>query len=341
MRGARGVALLWVLALAGAAVALAAGALAVSRMTVTTSSVARSRADGLQYAAAAAEAVASHVRQNADLSGALRPGAARSVTGDLPHVEVGARFEADLSGYDPGGANGRSFLVRVFPAGEALPFTARVTLRSDLTVSEWFVLDHEVSSWTPGEQGVPRFASCSAAVARVTAVGSGSPAANAVTWAFAPSTPAPDEVRVSWRDLRAGLDRSVTVPGGASQAEVSTPLLASGSARPERVVYSLEALFDGVVVDECAAVVVTGRSFFEVSPQSVCAANDSVRVAWDVNAASGVQVVLVVGGGSSVKSTASAGSISVAVPSGANPRVELRAPADVGGTRAVALTRTC
>lgn len=340
MRGARGVALLWVLALAGAAVALAAGALAVSRMTVTTSSVARSRADGLQYAAAAAEAVASHVRQNADLSGALRPGAARSVTGDLPHVEVGARFEADLSGYDPGGANGRSFLVRVFPAGEALPFTARVTLRSDLTVAEWFVLDHEPGSWIAGEQDLPRFASCSAATSRVTSVGA-TPVSNTIRWSIASGTPAPDEVRVSWRDFRAGVDRSVAATGAATQAPVTTPLVSSGTVRPERVVYDLEAVFDGVVVDECAVEVVTGRSYLDVSPQAVCAPNDTVRVSWDVNAASGVQVVLVVGGSSNVKSSVSADSLSIPIPNGSNPRIELRAPASVGGTRAVALTRTC
>lgn len=340
MRRASGVALLWVLVLAGVSVALAAGALAVSRMTVVTSAAALSRADGLRFAEAAAEAVASHVRQNAGLRGALRPGAARVLWGDLPSVEVGARFEADLTGYDPDGPSGRSFLVRVWRDGEVLPFAALVTLRSDLTVAEWFVLDHAVSSWSPREQDLPTFASCAAVTPRVTSVGA-TPVSNTIRWSIASGTPAPDEVRVSWFDFRAGVQREVSVAGDAGEVAVSTPLVSSGTTRPQRVAYHLVAVFDGNVADECVAEVVSGRSFLDVAPLTVCAVGDTVRVTWDVNAASGVQLALTWGGGSSVESTASAGSLSIAVPSVSNPRVELRVPAGVGDGRTVSLTRVC
>jgi len=335
MTSSRGMALLWVLLLVGLSLGLTAASLAVSRMVVTTSVVTLERADGMFYAEAAAELAVSHIRQNSDLRGRLRPGAALTLSGSLPAVDVSMRYETDLSEFNSIGAHARSALVRVWPSnlsGETTqPFVARATLRHDLTVAEWYVLDHEPGPWGAGKHDLPSFASCSASTPRVTAV-SGSQVINTISWELAPLSSAPDEVRVSWLDFRQGGRQTQAVAGTGLQARVSTPLVSSSSARPERVEYVLELVFDERVVDSCVVEVVSGGVYFDVSPTRVCANGDTVRVVWDVNSSSGVELRLRQGGSTTVVSRASVGSLSVPVPDVLRkPRLELMVPSELGG----------
>lgn len=348
MTSSRGSALLWVLLLIGLSIGLAAAALAVSRMTVTASMVTLERADGMFYAEAAAELVVSHVRQNSDLDGRLRQNTTTRLTGVLPGADVRMRYEADLSEFNTNlNSRARSFLVTVWPDGvqrsEARPFVARATLRTDLSVAEWFVLENYeesyASSWQAGDHDLPRFATCSASTPRVTTVGN-SAASNTLRWSFESGTAQPDTVRVTWKDFHQGANREVTAAGTAAQLGVTTPVVRTQNDRPERVSYLLEAVFEGRVVDACVVEVVSGRAYFSVSPTRVCRPDDTVVVSWDVNAASGVQVrSRTTFGGSQNLSTAPVGSISVAVRPDLllYPHIELVMPASLGGTRSVQL----
>lgn len=345
MKGTRGMALLWVLLLIGLSLGLAAASLAVSRMTITTSVVTLERADGLFYAEAAAELAVSHIRQNSDMYGNLRPDAALSLSGVLPATDVSMRFEADLSSFNTAGDHARSVLVRVWPSnvdGEALrPFTARATLRRDLTVSEWYVLDSEPGEWRAGSHDIPQFASCSAATPRVTAVG-GTRVSNTIRWSLESLSARPDAVWISWQDPRDGLQRKLAPTVTSLQAPVTTPLVASASAKPERVLYTLEAMFDGRVVDSCVVEVVSGRAYFEVLSGDVCANNDTVVVHWDVNASSGVELRLRAPGSSTTLARATTGSLAVPVPDvNRKPRLELVVPAGVGSVLRKEISRSC
>lgn len=341
MTSSRGSALLWVLILIGLSLSLAAASLAVSRMAVSTSVITLERADGLSYAEAAAELAVSHVRQNSDMHGHLRPGAARTLSGSLPATDVSMRFEADLSAFNSAGDHARSVVVRVWPSDvagvELRPFVARATLRRDLTVSEWFVLDHELSVWRAGPNELPRFASCSAETPRVTSLGD-SRIDNILRWSLEPLSAQPDEVRVTWSDFRSGPQQTQAPIVTALEAQVTTPVLASGSDRPVRVVYLLEAVFDERVVDACTVEVVTGRVFFESSPARLCAPGDTVQVVWDVNASAGVQVRLRDGSANTLVSSESVGSRSVPVTRDpGKARLELVLPSSLGGTQTIRL----
>lgn len=356
MTSSRGAALLWVLLLIGLSLGLAAASLAVSRMTVTTSVVTLERADGMFYAEAAAELVVSHVRQNSDMHGILLPSSPVTLSGLLPGLDVRMRFEADLSEYNTTGNRARSFVVLVWPDGvarsEARPFAARATLRSDLSVAEWFVLDNYSDDyaryWEAGRHGLPKFTACSATSPRVTSVGS-SAASNTLRWSFDASAARPDSVRVTWGDFRQGSNRELVAAGSAAQLGVTTPVVRTATDRPERVSYLLEAVFEGRVVDACVVEVVSGRAFFEVSPTRVCRELDTVVVAWDVNAGSGVEVRLELRGGgggggrsTTVLSRGSVGSLSVPIERlGGNSRVELVMPSTLGAARTVSLSHGC
>ncbi len=341
MTRTRGMALLWVLMLIGLSLGLVAASLAVSRMAVTTSVATLERADGLFYAEAAAELAVSHIRQNADMHGNLRPEAALSLSGLLLATDVSMRYEADLSAFNSVGDHARSVVVKVWPSdvgGEALrPFVARATLRRDLTVSEWYVLDHELSVWRAGQNELPRFASCAAAMPRVTSVG-GSRVSNTLQWSLESSSALPEQVRISWIDFRSGPQQTLAPTLTALQAQVTTPVVASESARPVRVVYLLEAVFDGRVVDACTVEVVTGRVFFESSPAQLCAPGDTVQVVWDANASAGVQLRLRDGGVTTLVSGESVGSRSVPVTrEPGKARLELVLPSGLGGTQTIRL----
>lgn len=341
MTRTRGMALLWVLMLIGLSLGLAAASLAVSRMAVTTSVATLERADGLFYAEAAAELAVSHIRQNSDMHGNLRPEAAVSLSGLLPATDVSMRYEADLSTFNSVGDHARSVVVRVWSSGvggEALrPFVARATLRRDLTVSEWFVLDHELSTWRAGPNELPRFTSCTAATPRVTSIG-GPRANNTLRWSLGSLSARPDQVLISWHDFRSGPQQTQAPTLTALQAQVTTPLVASASDRPVRVVYLLEAVFDERVVDACTVEVVTGRVFFESSPAQLCARGDTVQVVWDVNASSDVQLRLRDGSSTTVVSSESMGSRSVPVTRDpGKARLELVLPSSLGGTQTIRL----
>lgn len=122
-----------------------------------------------------------------------------------------------------------------------------------------------------------------------------------------------------------------------------TPLVGPDTAPLIRVSYVFEAVFEGRVVDVCVADVVSGRSFFRVSPASVCAANDTVQVEWDVNVSSGVELVLRgTTGGPKVLSRESVGALAVPIPRvTSNTVIELVAPRGVGGTRTQAIIFSC
>lgn len=341
MTSSRGSALLWVLLLIGLSLGLAAASLAVSRMAVNTSVITLERADGLFYAEAAAELAVSHVRQNSDMLGNLRPSAARSLSGSLPATDVNMRFEADLSGFNSAGDHARSLLVRVWPSSSGVegvhPFVARATLRSDLSVAEWYVLDHAPGDWRAGEHHLPRFASCSTFYPRITMTGGGR-LGNVLRWAWVEGSAQPDAVRV----VRPGQD-TLVLAGDVTEATGMTPLVGPDTAPLIRVSYVFEAVFEGRVVDVCVADVVSGRSFFRVSPASVCAANDTVQVEWDVNVSSGVELVLRgTTGGPKVLSRESVGALAVPIPRvTSNTVIELVAPRGVGGTRTQAIIFSC
>jgi hypothetical protein len=343
MRRSRGVALMWLLLLFGLGALTVVAALGWSRANVRARVTTVERADALFYADAVAERAVAFLRANTNISGALTSSTTQ-LTGTLPTTGVPMAYVIDFSSYNSTGALQRSFVVRITPqtpyGGAGRTFVARARLRPDLSVGEWLVLDHAPVAPSTVAPTLPTFASCGATIPRVTS-GSGL-VSNSITWSWATAA-RPDRMIVEWHD---GLVlRSVTVPASSLTAAsgsvaVTTPYPASGE--PQSFEYRLRPFFeafDGVEreVDACLVTVESGRFYFSVQPLSVCALNDTVIVHWRVNADSGVSVVRRSGTTTTTMSTATSGSMPVAV-NASSITIELRMPGSIGTTQALTIT---
>lgn len=353
-----GAALLWLLLLIGFSITIVAASLSVSRSSLWSRTTTLERADGLFYAEVALEQAMTFVRQNTAASGRLHAGTRRVHQGTLPTSGVPMRYLVDLRDYNSVTNRARTINVTITPepsdGSEARPFTARARLREDLTVGEWFVMDHEVGDPTSPAYSLPKFASCSAEYARVTSGGAGGFVGNEVRWSFA-NEERPDEIRISWHDFRRNREESLSASGaslaGASgSSSVRTPWPSSPS-EPVDVPYLLEAVFEGRVVDSCVVDVVSGKALLEVHPTTVCAWGDTVTVTWRGNTDAYIRV-------DSVEQyfpfttrripRADGESGSVAIPivrTSGNPllyyQVKVRFPSSIGGTRREYITIGC
>ena len=293
MKRARdGAAMLWLLVLLGLTVTIVGASLSVSRSALQNRVTTLERTDGMFYAEVAVERAVAFLRQNTNIGGELTS-SREFITGNFSTTGAPMRYRIDLGNYNSTGPLARSIMVTVTPDsayGPARPLVARTRLREDLSVGEWFVLDHDPGNPTSAAYALPKFASCTAVSPRVT---SGSTrVSNEVRWSWGNSE-RPDRVRVSWRDFRAGSNRSVEATASqlaSGKAGVTTPFPRSPYA-PVDVPYTLEAFFEGRLVDSCVVDVVSGRFEYEVHPRSVCSFGDTVTVTWRANAAdSQVQV---------------------------------------------------